>query len=106
MTLQAKLDAFNADFIAGKPPYNAPPEVHVVMKRATAELIATGQVGINTPIPVPLPMFSFTGNKGSIAGNSGHYFYGKSGINFYTQLKTVTAYVSPSDALCDPHKLI
>jgi len=43
MTLQAKLDAFNADFVAGKPPYNAPPEVHVVMKRATAELIATGQ---------------------------------------------------------------
>ena len=68
--------------------------------------IEAGQVGINTPIPVPLPMFSFTGNKGSIAGNSGHYFYGKSGINFYTQLKTVTAYVSPSDALCDPHKLI
>ena len=22
-----------------------------------------GQLGINTPIPVPLPMFSFTGNK-------------------------------------------
>ena len=36
-------------------------------------------------------MFSFTGNKGSIAGQSGHYFYGKSGVNFYTQLKTVTA---------------
>lgn len=71
--------------------------------------IEAGQVGINTPIPgkllcydeaiktntlpVPLPMFSFTGNKGSIAGQSGHYFYGKSGINFYTQLKTVTSYV-------------
>jgi hypothetical protein len=24
MTLQAKLDAFKADFKAGKPPYNAP----------------------------------------------------------------------------------
>lgn len=40
---------------------------------------------------MPLPMFSFTGNKGSIAGGSGHYFYGKAGLNFFTQLKTVTA---------------
>ena len=40
---------------------------------------------------MPLPMFSFTGNKGSIAGQSGQYFYGKAGLNFYTQLKTVTA---------------
>lgn len=54
--------------------------------------IEAGQVGINTPIPVPLPMFSFTGNKGSIAGQGGNYFYGKSGLNFYTQLKTVTSY--------------
>ena len=51
--------------------------------------IATGQVGINVPIPVPLPMFSFTGNKASIRGDIN--FYGKSGIQFYTQLKTVTS---------------
>ena len=57
--------------------------------------IEAGQVGINTPIPVPLPMFSFTGNKGSIAGQGGNYFYGKSGLNFYTQLKTVTSWVHP-----------
>lgn len=43
MTLQAKLDAFKADFQAGKPPYNAPPQVHEIMKRATAELVASGQ---------------------------------------------------------------
>jgi malonate-semialdehyde dehydrogenase (acetylating)/methylmalonate-semialdehyde dehydrogenase len=61
--------------------------------------IEAGQVGINTPIPVPLPMFSFTGNKGSIAGQSGHYFYGKSGLNFYTQLKTVTALWRSEDAI-------
>ena len=42
MTLQAKLDAFKADFRAGKPPYNAPPEIHPIMERATAELIASG----------------------------------------------------------------
>lgn len=41
MTLQAKLDAFKADFEAGKPPYNVPPSVIETMHRATAELIAS-----------------------------------------------------------------
>ncbi|XP_068215352.1 probable methylmalonate-semialdehyde/malonate-semialdehyde dehydrogenase [acylating], mitochondrial [Palaemon carinicauda] len=50
--------------------------------------IDVGQVGINVPIPVPLPMFSFTGSRGSFRGDAN--FYGKAGINFYTQLKTVT----------------
>ncbi|KAI5786437.1 Aldehyde/histidinol dehydrogenase [Peziza echinospora] len=61
--------------------------------------IEAGQVGINVPIPVPLPMFSFTGNKNSIAGNGGHNFYGKSGLNFYTQLKTVTSLWRSEDAV-------
>lgn len=80
--------------------------------------IEAGQVGINVsvrrrqvqggivltsiqqvPIPVPLPMFSFTGNKNSIAGNGGNYFYGKAGVNFYTQLKTVTALWRSEDAI-------
>ncbi|WP_269506441.1 peroxiredoxin-like family protein [Burkholderia sp. IMCC1007] len=43
MSLQDKLDAFKADFKAGKPPYNAPPDIHPIMERATAELIASGQ---------------------------------------------------------------
>ena len=51
--------------------------------------IDCGQVGINVPIPVPLPMFSFTGNKASIRGDLN--FYGTSGVQFYTQLKTVTS---------------
>ncbi|CAN7671278.1 AhpC/TSA family protein [Phyllobacterium sp. LjRoot231] len=42
MTLQEKLDAFKADFEAGKPPYNVPPSVIETMHRATAELIASG----------------------------------------------------------------
>ncbi|KZS06852.1 Methylmalonate-semialdehyde dehydrogenase [Daphnia magna] len=50
--------------------------------------IDVGQVGVNVPIPVPLPMFSFTGSRGSFRGDTN--FYGKQGINFYTQLKTVT----------------
>ncbi|GAD95917.1 methylmalonate-semialdehyde dehydrogenase [acylating] [Paecilomyces variotii No. 5] len=53
--------------------------------------IEAGQVGINVPIPVPLPMFSFTGNKKSIAGGGANTFYGKPGLAFYTQQKTVTS---------------
>lgn len=53
--------------------------------------IQAGQVGVNVPIPVPLPMFSFTGNKKSMAGGGANTFYGKPGVNFYTQTKTVTA---------------
>lgn len=70
---------------------------------ATAETfrrnIEAGQIGINVPIPVPLPMFSFTGNKKSIAGGGASTFYGKPGINFYTQLKTVTSMWSSADAV-------
>ncbi|EGR44513.1 aldehyde dehydrogenase [Trichoderma reesei QM6a] len=65
--------------------------------------IEAGQLGINVPIPVPLPMFSFTGNKKSVAGGGASTFYGKPGVNFYTQLKTVTskwssASISPAKA--------
>lgn len=58
--------------------------------------IDVGQVGINVPIPVPLPMFSFTGSRGSFLGDTN--FYGKQGINFYTQVKTVTALWREEDA--------
>ena len=47
--------------------------------------VNVGQIGINVPIPVPLPMFSWSGNKASFLGDVP--FYGKSGINFYTQNK-------------------
>jgi peroxiredoxin len=43
MSLQENLDAFKADFKGGKGPYFAPPEIHPVMERATAELVASGQ---------------------------------------------------------------
>ena len=39
------LDAFKADFEAGKPPYSVPPSVIETMHRATAELIASGAAG-------------------------------------------------------------
>ncbi|CAD7959154.1 unnamed protein product [Amoebophrya sp. A25] len=61
--------------------------------RKYVQEIEAGQVGVNLPIPVPLPMFSFTGNKGSIRGDLN--FYGKSGMQFFTQWKTVTSNWKP-----------
>jgi malonate-semialdehyde dehydrogenase (acetylating) / methylmalonate-semialdehyde dehydrogenase len=51
--------------------------------------IDVGQVGINVPVPVPVPTFSFTGSRGSKLGDLGPY--GKQAVQFYTQVKTVTA---------------
>ncbi|GBQ21310.1 alkyl hydroperoxide reductase [Gluconacetobacter sacchari DSM 12717] len=42
MSLQENLDAFKADFEAGRPPYSVPHAVIEVMHRATAELVASG----------------------------------------------------------------
>ena len=66
-----------------------------VARKYTAQ-IECGQIGINVPIPVPLPFFSFTGNKRSILGDLN--FYGKAGVQFFTQLKTVTTLWRETDA--------
>ncbi|CAI4232194.1 unnamed protein product [Auanema sp. JU1783] len=58
-------------------------------RKFTAE-VDCGQIGVNVPIPVPLPMFSFTGSRGSFRGDMN--FYGKAGVAFYSQWKTVTQY--------------
>jgi hypothetical protein len=50
-------------------------------------------VGINVPIPVPLPFFSFTGAKDSMLGDL--HFYGKEGIQFFTKPKTITSNWTP-----------
>lgn len=49
--------------------------------------VAVGQVGVNIPIPVPLPFFSFTGWNSSFYGDL--HPYGKQGVRFYTETKTV-----------------
>ncbi|KAF0972198.1 hypothetical protein FDP41_009506 [Naegleria fowleri] len=49
--------------------------------------VDAGQVGINLPIPVPPPFFSFTGSRASIRGDLN--FYGKAAVQFYTQTKTI-----------------
>lgn len=67
-----------------------------ISARRFTDLIDVGQIGINVPIPVPLPMFSFTGSRGSFLGDTN--FYGKAGVNFFTQLKTVTQLWRAEDA--------
>jgi len=51
--------------------------------------IDVGQVGVNVPIPVPLPFFSFTGSRRSFVGST--HFYGKMGVDLFTQTKTITS---------------
>eukprot|EP00775_Hariotina_reticulata_P009074 gene9074-9244_t len=58
--------------------------------------VQVGMVGINVPIPVPLPMFSFSGWRGSFVGDL--HMYGRAGVQFYTQPKTVTAKWSTPNA--------
>ncbi|GAA6006856.1 hypothetical protein JCM10207_009116 [Rhodosporidiobolus poonsookiae] len=59
--------------------------------------VDVGQIGINTPIPVPLPMFSWSGSRASVLG--GASLYGPRGIDFWTQLKTTTSLWRSEDAI-------
>ncbi|ODV58115.1 CoA-acylating methylmalonate-semialdehyde dehydrogenase [Ascoidea rubescens DSM 1968] len=59
--------------------------------------VEVGQVGVNVAIPVPLPMFGFTGSKESFLGDLN--FYGKSGLAFLTRPHTVTKLWKTSDKL-------
>ena len=45
------------------------------------------QCGINVPIPVSPPYYSWTSGKESYRGS--HYIYGPSSFEFYTQTKTI-----------------
>ena len=51
------------------------------------DLVEVGQIGINLPIPVPPPYFSWSSSKDSFAGNN--YIYGPQSIDFYTKTKTI-----------------
>jgi len=64
MTLQAQLDAFKADFRAGKPPYNAPASIHPIMDRATAELIAAGAAARAAKVGDKAPTFALEDGEG------------------------------------------
>jgi peroxiredoxin len=78
MSLQDKLDAFRADFKAGKPPFHAPPEIHPVMERATAELIASGQAGRDRA-----PHFNLKDQNGNDVSSAALLVKGPLVVTFY-----------------------
>lgn len=65
MSLQAKLDAFKADFEAGKPPYSVPYSVIETMHRATAELIASGAAARALKAGDKAPAFTLNDAEGT-----------------------------------------
>jgi malonate-semialdehyde dehydrogenase (acetylating)/methylmalonate-semialdehyde dehydrogenase len=50
--------------------------------------VEVGMVGINVPIPTPMPYYSFGGWKQSLFGDT--HMYGMHGVHFYTRTKAVT----------------
>lgn len=83
MSLQDKLDAFRADFKAGKPPFNAPPEIHPVMERATAELIASGQASRAIKAGDRAPQFILKDQDGNDVSSAALLGKGPLVVTFY-----------------------
>ena len=83
MSLQDKLDAFRADFKAGKPPYHAPPEIHPVMERATAELVASGQARRAIKAGDRAPHFNLKDQDGNDVSSAALLVKGPLVVTFY-----------------------
>lgn len=83
MTLQSKLDAFKADFEAGKPPYKVPYSVIETMRRATAELIASGAAEQALKAGDTLPAFSLADPDGKTVSSVDLLAHGPLVVSFY-----------------------
>ena len=83
MTLQSRLDAFKADFEAGKPPYNVSHTVIETMHRATAELIASGAAGKALKAGDILPAFTLSDPDGNPVSSADLLAQGPLVISFY-----------------------
>lgn len=83
MTLQDRLDAFKADFKAGKPPYHAPPEIHPIMERATAELVASGQASHAIKAGDRAPLFTLKDQNGNDVSSAELLAQGPLVVTFY-----------------------
>jgi peroxiredoxin len=83
MSLQAKLDAFKANFEAGKPPYNVPRSIIETMHRATAELIASGAASRAKKVGDKAPGFSLKDPEGNIVGSAELLKKGPLIVSFY-----------------------
>ncbi|WP_445679290.1 peroxiredoxin-like family protein [Radicibacter daui] len=83
MTLQARLDAFKADFEAGKPPYSVPRSVIDTMHRATAELIASGQAERALKAGDKAPAFTLNDPEGNAVSSEALLARGPLVLSFY-----------------------
>lgn len=83
MSLQAKLDAFKADFQAGKPPYNVPLSVIETMHRATTELIASGAAQRVLKAGNKVPAFTLVDPDGEAVSSADLLAKGPLVITFY-----------------------
>ena len=83
MTLKARLDAFKADFEAGKPPYSVPRSVIETMHRATAELRASGLAGGALKVGDKAPDFTLTDQDGNTVSSAALLNQGPLVVSFY-----------------------
>ena len=83
MTLQAKLDAFKADFEAGKPPYSVPRSVIDIMHRATRELIASGAAERALKVGDKAPAFTLKDPDGTDVSSTALLRNGPLVVSFY-----------------------
>lgn len=83
MSLQAKLDAFKAEFRAGKPPYAVPAEVIAIMDRATQELIASGAAQRALKAGDRAPAFTLPAPDGTLLSSSDLLAKGPLVLSFY-----------------------
>lgn len=83
MSLQVKLDAFKADFEAGKPPYSVPHSVIETMHRATDELIASGAAERALKVGDTAPRFSLKDAERNEVSSSGLLAQGPLIVSFY-----------------------
>ena len=83
MSLQAKLDAFKADFEAGRPPYSVPRSVIDIMHRATDELIASGAAGRAKKAGDKAPAFALKDPEGNVVSSAELLKKGPLVLSFY-----------------------
>jgi peroxiredoxin len=83
MSLQARLDAFKADFEAGKPPYSVPYSVIEAMHRATAELIASGAADRALKAGDRAPSFALKDPEGNLVQSTALLRRGPLIVSFY-----------------------
>src|SRR5258708_6282621 len=83
MSLQAKLDAFKADFDAGMSHYSVHRSVTEIMHRATAELIASGAAQRAKKAGEVAPSFSLTDPEGNIVSSDELLKKGPLVVSFY-----------------------